>query len=92
MSVQNVCFDRLFNKKNDMKYFKNLIIMQVWATVYNYLHTFKVNLIKSVESCLWQCLVVANQFAAFKKKKKNGRHAPSLAFLKNRRCTLTLDI
>ena len=32
MSVQNLCFDRLFNKKNDMKYFKNLIIVQMWAT------------------------------------------------------------
>ena len=32
MSVQNVGFDRLFNKKYDMKYFKNLIILQMWAT------------------------------------------------------------
>ena len=32
MNVQNLCFDRLFNKKNGMKYFKNLIIVQMWAT------------------------------------------------------------
>ena len=31
MSVQNLRFDRLFNKKNDMTYFKNLIIVQMWA-------------------------------------------------------------
>ena len=31
MSVQNLCFDRLFHKKNDMKYFKNLIIVQILA-------------------------------------------------------------
>ena len=32
MSVQNLSFDRLFNKKNDMKYFKILIIVQMLAT------------------------------------------------------------
>ena len=32
MSIQNLCFDHLLNKKNDMKYFKNLIIVQMWAT------------------------------------------------------------
>ena len=36
MSVQNLCFDRLFNKKNDMKYFKNQIIVQMWATSIHY--------------------------------------------------------
>ena len=32
MSVQNLCFGRLFNKKIDMKYVKILIIVQMWAT------------------------------------------------------------
>ena len=32
MSVQNFYFVRLFNKKNNMKYFKYLIIGQMWAT------------------------------------------------------------
>ena len=40
MSVQNLCFGRLFNKKIDMKYFKNLIIVQMWATSTLYLFFF----------------------------------------------------
>ena len=31
MSVQNLCFDCLCNKKNNMKYFKNLIIVQIYV-------------------------------------------------------------
>ena len=68
MSVQNLRFGRLFNKKNDMKYFKNLIIVQMWATRIHYLLTFDVNLIK----CCWIMLMAMSNSEKWLSHTKSG--------------------